>query len=265
MAARLLCIAAVLLAAAPAAAYPGGTPTFQTDAAPFCASCHASRSADVLSGAPPGRPEKELPEGKHFPLIEAGDGGYEALTPAQRAELIAHVKRLDAASTVSVEAPERVKAGETFKVSVTLTGGAGPVVGAALVDAAHRWLARPAPSAGWAVVGAPRIVGPDGKEQGEWLAKRPAALGANLAFVNVTGIASDAAKGEWSRARVEWTLRAPAGPGSLPLTAAYWYGTEKASPHGFTEDPVRGRQVRGGFTGASGRLLFAPLRSIRVE
>lgn len=265
MAARLLCTAAVLLAAAGAAAYPGGTPTYQTDAAPYCASCHASRSPDALAGAPPGRAEKELPEGKHYPLIEAGDGGYEALGAAQRAELIAHLKRLDEASTVTVEAPERVKAGETLRVSVTVTGGAGPVVGVGLVDATQRWLARPAPSAGWAVVGAPRIAGPDGKEQTEWLAKRPAALGANLAFVNVTGIASDAAKGQWSRARVEWTLRAPAEAGSHPLTAAYFYGTEKASPHGFTEDPVRGKQVRGGFTGASGRLLFAPLRSIQVE
>ena len=34
-----------------ARAYPGGTPSFQTDAAPYCASCHSSRDAAVLAGA----------------------------------------------------------------------------------------------------------------------------------------------------------------------------------------------------------------------
>ena len=31
-----------------ASAYPGGTPSYQTDIAPFCAGCHASRSVDML-------------------------------------------------------------------------------------------------------------------------------------------------------------------------------------------------------------------------
>ena len=42
-------VAALLLAALwPAAggAYPGGTPSYQTDAAPYCAGCHSSRRAN---------------------------------------------------------------------------------------------------------------------------------------------------------------------------------------------------------------------------
>ena len=33
-----------------AGAYPGGTPDFQTDVAPFCAACHSSRSEEALAG-----------------------------------------------------------------------------------------------------------------------------------------------------------------------------------------------------------------------
>ena len=44
-------VVTALLWATSAIAYPGGTPVYQTDAAPFCASCHSSRSADALAGA----------------------------------------------------------------------------------------------------------------------------------------------------------------------------------------------------------------------
>jgi len=43
--------AALWLAPAATLAYPGGTPDYQTDVAPYCASCHSSRSADALAGA----------------------------------------------------------------------------------------------------------------------------------------------------------------------------------------------------------------------
>lgn len=261
-----LCAGAVLaLAPWGATAYPGGTPSFQTDAAPFCAGCHASRSVEMLAGAPGGRAEKELPENKHFPLIEKGEGGYAELTPAQRSELIRQIRALDEASTISLEAPQKVLAGEIFDVHVSLTGGAGPVVGVALVDGDHRWRARPAAGAGWFVVGPPEIRGQEGQVQAEWLARRPEASGRNLSFVNVTGIASDASEGSWASARVSWKLRAPSEPGSYPLAAVFWYGTEKGTPLGHTVDPIRGKQVRGGFTGHSGRILFAPLRRITVE
>ena len=249
------------LAAGAAAAYPGGTPGFQTDAAPYCASCHSSRSLEALAGAPDDRATKELAENKHIALVLAGEQGYEVLTSEQREELAGHIRALDAASTVTIKAPARVKVGEEFRVIVDLTGGAGPAVGVGLVDTAHRWQARPAPGAGWYVVKPPSVLGQDFKEQGEWLARRGG--DSNLSFVNVTEIRSDAAKAEWGRAQVIWTLRAVA-PGKRPLAAAYWYGTEKASPHGVYEDPIRGKMLRGGFAGHSGRVLFSEVLTIEV-
>ena len=121
-----------------------------------------------------------------------------------------------------------------------------------------------APSVGWQVAAPPLVIGQDFKEQAEWLGRRPEALGRNLAFVNVLGIACDAAKREWGRAQVVFTLRAPAATGTYPLAACYWYGTEKASPHGFTEDPSRGKLVRGGAAGHSGRVLFSDVARIQV-
>ncbi len=258
-------VAALLLAPGAAFAYPGGTPGYQTDAAPFCASCHSSRTEEELAGAPGDRAVKELVENKHLALIRAGEGGYGELTPAQRAELIEHVRALDAASGIQMTAPARVAPGEVFTVTVHVTGGAGPAVGVGLVDAAHRWLARPAASAGWFVAAPPMITGQDFKEQTGWLDRRPEAMGRNLSFVNVTGIASDASKQEWGRAAVVFTLRAPQEPGTYPLAAAYWYGTEKGSPLGYTEDPIRGKLVRGGFGGASGRVLFTPVSRVKVH
>lgn len=247
-----------------ARAYPGGTPGYQTDAAPYCASCHSSRSVEALAGVAGDRAGKELVDAKHLAQIRAGEAGYAELGAAERAQLIAHIEALDAASTVELDAPAKVAPGATFKVTVNVTGGAGPAVGVALVDASHRWLARPAPSAGWRVVEPPAITGQDFKEQTEWLHRRPEALGRNLAFVNVLGIESHADKEEWGRANVVFTLRAPSAPGRYPLAASYWYGTEKASPLGYTVDPIRGKLTRGGFGGASGRVLFTPVRQIEV-
>ena len=48
-----------------AAAYPGGTPDFQTDVAPYCAACHSSTSEDDLSGLGD-RAQSELALNKHF-------------------------------------------------------------------------------------------------------------------------------------------------------------------------------------------------------
>ena len=73
------CIAGVAVALAAlfvgnAQAYPGGTPSFQTDVAPYCASCHASREAAVLEGAGE-RADKEVAERKHLSLVLAGEKG----------------------------------------------------------------------------------------------------------------------------------------------------------------------------------------------
>jgi hypothetical protein len=262
--APLVALAAFALATV-AGAYPGGTPSYQTDVAPFCASCHSSRDVNALDGAG-ARATKELVENKHLAVIRAADprSGYAALSEADRAALIGHIEALDRASTVSLEAPASVKAGATFSVTVKVTGGAGPVVGVALVDRAHRWYARPASSAGWQVTAPPEIrVG--GERKSDWIEKRPAAAGRNLSFVNVTGIRSDAAKGEFASAQVTFTLRAPAQPGPTPLAASFLYGSEKGSPLGTTTDAIGEKHILGGFTGGSGRVLFTPVRMIRVE
>ncbi len=259
-------IAALVAALWPAAAaaYPGGTPNFQTDVAPFCAGCHSSRSVEMLAGAGE-RAEKELADKKHLALILEGAKGYADLSDADRATLADQIRALDAASTIRLEAPASVARGQSFQVTVSVTGGGGPVLGVALVDRAHRWFARPAPAAGWAVAGPPVIIGPDGQPQTEWLAKRPDGLDRNLSFVNVTDVESDAAQQKWASAKVIFTLRAPDRPGSYPLAAAFLYGTEKSTLLGYTTNAVGWKEVRGGVGGSSGRVLFTPLQTIAVE
>jgi hypothetical protein len=262
----VLAIVAAAALAAPlgAAAYPGGTPNYQTDVGPFCAGCHASRSADALAGIGE-RAEKEVAERKHIAVILAGEKGYASLSEGDRQTLAEQIRALDVASSASMAAPATVKAGATFEVSVSVTGGAGPVVGVGLVDSAHRWYARPAVAAGWIVAAPPKIVGPDGQPQVDWLAKRPENLDRNITFVNVTGIASDSAAQQWSSARVTFTLQAPSKPGVYPLVAVYLYGTEKSSLLGYTTNAVGWKEVRGGVSGASGRVLFTPPNQITVE
>jgi len=257
-------VCAVLLAPVVADAYPGGTPSYQTDVAPFCASCHSSRSADALDGAGE-RAQKEVQENKHIAVILSGQGGYAKLSEPDRKTLAAQIRALDEASTVAIEAPAVVQAGETFRVTVRVTGGAGPVVGVGLVDRAHRWYARPAASAGWAIAAPPQAFGADGSPQSEWLDRRPEAAGRNLSFVNVTGISSDSALQKWDSARVEFTLRAPTAAGSYPLAAAYWYGTETSTLLGYTTNAMGYKEVRGGFTGGSGRVLFSEVLKIDVQ
>ena len=69
-------ISAALLTPAIAVAYPGGTPSYQTDAAPFCASCHSSRNVEMLEGAGE-RAEKYVAERKHIAVILSGQKGYQ--------------------------------------------------------------------------------------------------------------------------------------------------------------------------------------------
>jgi hypothetical protein len=231
--------------------------------APFCASCHSSLTEEELAGAGE-RAKKELAANKHLASILAGQGPYAELSEADRQKLVEYVRLVDAASTVELESPPRVAPGETFTVTVKTTGGAGPAVGVALVDAPHRWYARPASAVGWQVSAAPTVIA-DGKPQSTWLDKRPEKLGRDLSFVNVTDIRSDATTGKWAQAKVVFTLRAPDRPGDYPLVAAYFYGTEKASPLGTKTNPLGFQEPRGGFTGNSGRVIFTPVRVISVK
>lgn len=256
----------VLLVLAPgiASAYPGGTPDFQTDALPYCASCHSSTDEASLAGAGD-RAGKEVADRKHIATVLAGEGAYGKISAEERQTLASHIKAVDANSKVMVEFPPQVAKGETFQVTVKVTGGAGPVVGVALVDRAHRWYARAASHVGWQVVGAPTIIGPNGSPQSEWIEKRPERFGRNLSYVNITGVESDAAAGSWSKSKVIFTLKAPDTAGDLPLVAAYLYGTEKASPLGYETHPIYGKLIRGTYTGKSGRVKFSPANVISVR
>ena len=155
--------------------------------------------------------------------------------------------------------------GESFNITVIVTGGAGPVVGVGLVDRAHRWYARPASAVGWSVVGAPTIIGPDGRPQSDWLERRPSRLGRKVTFVNVTGVESDATTGSWSKSKVIYTLQAPTRAGEYPLVAVYLFGTEKATTLGSSEHPIYGKQPLGGYGGKSGRVRFTPPVVITVK
>ena len=247
-----------------AASYPGGTPTYQTDVAPFCAGCHASRDTASLAGAED-LAQKEVAERKHIALILAGQQGYASLSETDRRALAEQIRALDEASTVTLAAPAAVIAGQNFQVAVNVTGGAGPVVGVGLVDRAHRWYAAPAPSAGWSVAEPPRVAGPDGQLQNQWISKRPESAGRNLSFVNIKGVASNPVLQQWGSASVVFTLRAPDRPGSYPLSAAYLYGTETSTVLGYTTDPSGLKQPRGGFEGGSGRVLFSEVVQVQVQ
>ncbi len=260
-------IAVAWIVAAPAAvsAYPGGTPDFVTDVAPFCAACHSSLSAEALEGAGP-RAEKELAANKHLAAILQGQKPYDKLAESDRAALAQQLQTVDANSQIEVgDFPPQVKAGESFNVTLTVTGGAGPVVGVGLVDRAHRWYARPASSAGWAVVGPPTIIGPDGKPQSGWLDGRPARMGRKVTYVNVSGVSSDPLAGKYAKSKVIYTLQAPDRPGDYPLVGVYFYGTEKATKLGSSEHPVYGKQPLGGYGGKSGRVKFTSPVVISVK
>jgi hypothetical protein len=263
----LVWIAVASIVAAPAAvsAYPGGTPDFQTDVAPFCAACHSSVDVEELDGAGP-RAEKELAANKHLASILQGQKPYDKLSEADRATLAQQIQAVDANSKIEmVEFPPQVKAGEKFNVTIVVTGGAGPVVAVGLVDKAHRWYARPASSAGWVVLGEPTVIGPDGKPQSEWLERRPARTGRKITFVNITGVESDAEAGKWAKSKVIYTLQAPDRVGDYPLVAAYFYGTEKATKLGSAVHPVYGKQPLGGYGGKSGRVKFTTPAVISVK
>jgi len=261
------CIALVstLVASATASAYPGGTPDFQTDVAPFCAACHSSVDAESLAGAGP-RAEKELAANKHLAGILQGQKPYDKLAEADRAALAQQLQAVDANSKIElVEFPPQVEPGASFNVTVAVSGGAGPVVAVGLVDKAHRWYARPASSAGWTVVGAPTVIGPDGKPQSDWLERRPARTGRKITYVNVTGVESDVEAGKWARSKVIYTLQAPDRPGDYPLVGVYFYGTEKATKLGSAVHPVYGKQPLGGYGGKSGRVKFTAPAVISVK
>lgn len=254
-------------ALAPAAfAYPGGTPSYVTDVAPYCAGCHSSVSADQLEGVQPTRASAEVAANKHLAKIKdpAADSPYAKLTPAERDELIAAIQKIDAATTVKVTAPASVKVGQEIEVTVEVHGGSAPVLGIALVDSNQRFQSAPATSRGWLVLEKPKVTGPDGKPQTKFTDGRNPALPPGITYVNVYEISADPGAGKFSTVKTTWKLRAPAQPGSAPLAAVLFYGTEISSAHGAVETAY-GKQPLGEFTGSSGRIKFSDVIRIAVQ
>ena len=264
---RSLWIAVVVTAfASRASAYPGGTPNYVTDVAPYCAGCHSSATDGQLVGVAPARATAELAANKHIAQIKtpANDSAYAKLSPAERDELIAGIQKIDAATTVKLSVPASAKPGEEITATVEVHGGSGPVLGVALVRIDQRFQASPAVARGWAVVDKPEVTGPDGKPQTKFTDGRNPALPAGITYVNVYGIEADPTAGKFSDVKVTWKLRAPAQAGTVPLAAVLLYGTEISSPHGGVETP-RGKVPLGGFEAASGRVRFSDVAQVAVK
>ncbi|MDH3729001.1 MAG: hypothetical protein OER77_15830, partial [Myxococcales bacterium] len=246
-----------------ASGYPGGTPDFQTDVGPYCAACHASTADTDLLGLGD-RAQAELALNKHFAPIRSGAGPYAELSEFDRAKLIEFLSAVDRNSTIALEHPAQVEPGQSFQVTVKVTGGAGPSVGVGLVDRAHRFFARPASAVGWQVEGPPTIIGPKGP-QSKWIERRPEREGRAITFVNVDGIESNAELDKWARAKIIFTLKAPTTAGVYPLVGAYFYGTETGNPISTRVHPQFGPQPLGGTAGKSGRIKFSEESLISVK
>jgi hypothetical protein len=244
-------------------AYPGGPLHDVTDAAPYCAGCHSSVGVEQVRELPPAEARKRTAAAAHIDAIKEGHGPYAKLTPDQRTKLVEDVEKVDANSTISLQAPETVKAGEKFTVTVKARGGSGPVLGIMLLDVDLRDQARAIQGEGFQIDAPPRVTGPDGQQQDQWLNRRYDGLAHNLNFVVVFGVTTDLTANKFSSTSVSYDLVAPSKPGKYTICAALAYGTEKASPLGRVE--VGGHPMPlGGFAGASGRILFSKVAEIEV-
>lgn len=247
-------LAALAGGATRAGAYSGGPQVHVSDLVPACAGCHSSVGTDQLKSLAPDLAAKQTIEAKHYAAITSGSGSYKELSEADRAKLVEELRVVDAAAKVTITAPASVGRGQTITVQVKAVGGSGPVIGLGLVDGTQRYQARPISSDGWQVVGAPKVIGPDGKEQTTWIDKRMEGLKKNLSFVLVYGVEGSAAQRRFAESQATWTLRAPAEPGRYTIGAVFLYGTEKATILGAVPQVGGGTQPRGGNLAASGRV-----------
>jgi hypothetical protein len=261
--AMLLAMALTALDGPIAWSYPGGPLEDVTDAAPYCAGCHSSVDANQLRDME-GPRVQEMLAASHIAAIKAGENAYSKLTPEQRIQLAADVEKVDANAQISLDVPTTLHRGASFAAKVSTQGGSGPVIGVMLLDQDLRNQARAIEAEGFEIVGAPNVIGPDGKQQEQWEARRYDDLPRNLNFLVVFGVNADLAKSQFSSTKVTYNLAAPSKPGRYTICAAFLYGTEKASPLGRVE--MHGHtQPLGGFAGKSGRIKFTELKSIEVR
>ena len=244
-------------------AYPNGPLWYATDVAPYCAGCHASTSPDQFPEHPKEFGQQWTIEGKHLGDIEKAQA-YQDLKPDEKKQLIASIKKVDANASISLNGPQTIKAGKIFSVTVTAKGGAGPVVGLALLDNDVRFQSRPISSTGFKIMAPPKITGPDGKVQKKWNGMRYKKLDGNINFAIVFGIKPDLQKNTFDTSKAEWTLRAPTDPGTYTIAAVFFYGTEMATPLGTIEQFGR-KLPKGGFLGHSGRVKFSTVHTITVQ
>ena len=252
-------IASLVFLASSATGYSGGPQLQVTDMVPACATCHSMIKAEYTPERPAEYSMGELPANKHYKALETGDKGYKLIPEDKRKALLEQVKWVDENSSILLKAPISAKPGQSIEVTVETKGGIGPVVAVFLVDAPLRFQARPIASDGWYVMGKPKVIGPDGKEQTWWLDKR-ANEKKNLSFMQVQGKA-DLEKKVLPTSKVTWTLRAPIDPGTYTITAAFIYATEEPDEFktGKHEPPP------GGGSAPSARLLFSDQVTVSVK
>ncbi len=268
---RVISVVAVALVAALALssqlrAYPGGTPRFVTNAEPYCAGCHSSVNAEQLRDMTAEASAGMLPEKRHYTEILGGEEGYGKLQPGDREKLLASIKTMDANCSVTLAvSATSVKPLAPMTATVTTHGGAGPVVGVMLTDNDLRFESSPIQTEGFFITDAPQVTGPDGRPQTAFLDGRFSELKKNINYVNIQGVRSNPDSSIYPECKVVYSLQAPAAPGDYTITAAFLYGTEKATALGRVDAPG-GRVLPVGGQGAhSGRIQFAKVMKITVK
>ncbi len=244
--------------------YAGGPLRNVTDLTPTCAGCHSSFSKEQLRNEPEAVANSQVKENKHYKALEDGTGPYEKMSPADRQKLLADVKLMDELASIVLNAPTSLKPGQEAQVTVTVKGGHG-VVGVFLVDTDLRFQARPLQGDGWVIVAAPKVWGGDGNEQTKWVDSRAPGLRKNLNSTVIFDQKSDLAAKKLAEGKVVWTVKAPQEPGTYSITAAFHFGSERASSVGTVTTPTGQVLPRGGPGGASARIMFAKPVTVTVR
>jgi len=242
-----------------AAGFSGGPRNSTSELVPACATCHAMPKVEYAPERPAAAATAQLIENNHYKDLEAGSGEYGLISADKRKALLEQVKWVDQNSSVSLKAPASAKPGQTIEVTVETKGGIGPSVGILLGDTPLRYLARSIAFDGWYIVGAPKVIGPDGKEQTWWLDQR-ANEKKNVSFLLVQAKA-DVEKKVLPTTKVTWNVRAPIDPGTYTITAGFLYGTEEP-------DELKTGKMElapGGYQGKSGRVLFSEPVKVTVK
>ena len=257
-------IGALLLCTPSTEAWSGGPVFNVTDIDAKCAVCHSSATREQLRTEPTGVQNFLVVENRHYKAVQDGTGPYASMTPAERHKLLADIKAVDEAASVSVSVPENLKPGQEVQITVTVRGG-NEIVGVALMDTDLRMQGRSIQSDGWLIVGAPKVWGSDGKEQTKWVDARAAGLRKNINSAVVFGDQkADVATKRFAGGKATWTVKTPQEPGTYTVTAVMFHGTEKASSLGVVTTPG-GVQPRGGSFGNSGRIVFSKPVTVTVR